>query len=183
MNYINSFLEIEGYKTIELKNGEYSIVGMNGSAVSVNKEELNVLSSEFLNEQVDKCNTKICEKDFYGAITNARSMVEEVLLSIEKEMTGGRGKNNGDMSKLYKRVSKLINFDAGKQGLATPLKQILSGLNSIVIGVVSLRTKASDSHAPEYKPDKHHAVLEVNCAMTFTSFIIGSYNYQRSKSE
>lgn len=47
-----------------------------------------MLSSEFLNDQVDKCNRKISEKDFYGAITNARSMVEEVLLSIEKEIIG-----------------------------------------------------------------------------------------------
>ena len=49
-------------------------------------------------------------------------MVEEVLLSIEKEIRDQRGGNNGDMSKLYKRVSKLINFDAGKQGLYIPLK-------------------------------------------------------------
>ena len=56
-------------------------------------------------------------------------------------------------------------------------------MNSIVIGVGSLRTKVNDSHAPEYKPDKHYAVLAVNCAMTFTSFNIASYNYQISKNE
>lgn len=52
-------------------------------------------------------------------------MVQEVLLYIEKEMVGERRENNGYMPKLYKRISKLINFDSDKEGLTMPLKQIL----------------------------------------------------------
>lgn len=61
------------------------------------------------------------------------------------------------------------------------MKQILQGLNSIVVGIGKLRTKASDSHAREYKPSEHHARLAVNSAMTFTAFIIESYHYQQMK--
>ena len=181
LEYLNTILITEGYKVIAgSRNGKYSLLNINTNTITVKKEELNILSSEFLREQIDKCNRKIVEGDLYGAITNSRSMVEEVLLAIEEDITGKRGKNTGDMSALYKRVAKLINFDSGKEGLATPLRQILTGLNSIVIGVANLRTKASDSHAAEYKPEKHHAEVAVNCAMTFTSFVLKSYNYQKS---
>ncbi|SFB43280.1 abortive infection family protein [Clostridium frigidicarnis] len=158
LKYVNNVLNTEGYNIIPSSiPGKYQLLSTQNNTIVVKKEELKILSSEFLIEQVEKCNKKIAEEDLYGAITNARSMVEEVLLAIEEELCGVRGENTGDMAALYKRVAKLINFDAGKQGLITPLRQILSGLNNIVIGVASLRTKASDSHAPEYKPEKHHA--------------------------
>lgn len=179
--YLNGFLKFEGYEIKEISENKYKIYNIKDQTVTVEKEQLDIVSTEFLMEQIDKCNRKTAEGDYYGAITNARSMVEEVLLEIEYRVTGQRGANNGDMGSLYKRVSKVINFDAGKEGLNTPLKQILSGINNIVIGLGALRTKASDSHAPEYKPNRHHAVLAVNSAMTFTSFIISSYNYQVDK--
>ena len=181
-NYFNEILVLEGYEIKETsQKGIYKVFNITNRNISVKNNDLKILSSEFLNDQVNKCNQKIDQNDYYGAITNARSMVEEVLLLIEEEIDGKRGINNGDMSSLYKRVSKKVNLNAGQDGLATPLKQILSGLNSIVIGLAGLRTKASDSHAPEYKPSKHHAELAVNCAMTFTSFILNSYQYQKQK--
>lgn len=178
MDYLNSFIQYEGYQIKEISKNKYKICSIEDNTVLITKDYLEILSTEFLADQIDKCNRKVAEGDYYGAITNARSMVEEVLLAIEEKIIGSRGPNNGDMGTLYKRVSKVINFDAGKDGLQTPLKQILSGLNNIVIGLGALRTKASDSHAPEYKPEKHHAVIAVNSAMTFTSFIISSYQYQ-----
>ena len=105
----------------------------------------------------------------------------EVLLEIEERVTGNRNKNDGHIDRLYGRVKKHINFDTSKEGLNNSVLQILTGLNSIVIGLGSLRSKASDSHAREYSPDKHHAVLAVNSAKTFTSFIISSYKYQADK--
>ncbi|WP_083865224.1 abortive infection family protein [Neobacillus bataviensis] len=58
---------------------------------------------------------------------------------------------------------------------------MLQGLNSIVLGVSKLRTKASDSHSREFNPSEHLARLAVNSAMTFTFFVIESYFYQQSK--
>ena len=179
---LNQIISTEGYEVVKgTKKGKYVLSNIQTATIVVKKEDLKILSSEFLIDQIDKCNRKLECGDLYGAITNARSMLEEVLLAIEEDVTGERGKNTGDISTVYKRVAKLINFDAGKDGLATPLRQILTGLNSIVIGVANLRTKASDSHAPEYKPEKHHAELAVNAAMTFTKFILNSYMYQKGK--
>ncbi|SKB69095.1 Abortive infection C-terminus [Lysinibacillus sp. AC-3] len=180
IEYWNSYLELDDIKIIRNGN-KFSLDGLISSKVIVKEKQLEILSTEFLKEQIDKCEKKLFEKDFDGAITNARALVEEVLLEIEERLTGQREKNGGEMSALYNRIKKLINFDPGQDGLNESLKQILQGLNSIVLGIGKLRTKASDSHAREYKPTEHHARLAVNSAMTFTSFIIESYSYQQNK--
>lgn len=180
IEYWNSYLELDDIK-INRNGNKFSLDGLISSKVIVKEKHLEILSTEFLKEQIDKCEKKLFEKDFDGAITNARALVEEVLLEIEERLTGQREKNGGEMSALYNRIKKLINFDPGQEGLNDSLKQILQGLNSIVLGIGKLRTKASDSHAREYKPNEHHARLAVNSAMTFTSFIIESYSYQQNK--
>lgn len=180
IEYWNSYLKLDDLKIIRNGN-KFSLDGLISSNVIVKEKHLEILSTEFLKEQIDKCEKKLSEKDFDGAITNARALVEEVLLEIEERLTGQREKNGGEMSALYNRIKKLINFDPGQEGLNDSLKQILQGLNSIVVGIGRLRTKASDSHAREYKPNEHHARLAVNSAMTFTSFIIESYSYQQNK--
>lgn len=175
----NKYLKLDNY---EIKwNGKWNLMDISSAIIVVNEEQLKIISTEFMNEQISKCDYKISVGDYDGAITNARSMIEEVLLAIEEEITGERGKNDGDINKIYSRVKKLLNIDPSQKGLYEPLKQILSGLNSIVTGVGRLRSKASDSHAREYKPSKHHAVLAVNSAKTFIDFIISSYNYQYFK--
>lgn len=178
--YWNSYLELDNLKIIRNGN-KFSLDGSSTSKVFIQEKHLEILSTAFLKEQIEKCEKKLLEKDFDGAITNARTLVEEVLLEIEKRLTGKREKNDGDISSLYNRVKRSINFDPGQDGLNDSLKQILQGLNSIVVGIGKLRTKASDSHAREYKPSEHHARLAVNSAMTFTAFIIESYHYQQSK--
>jgi len=180
VDYLNQYLKFDGYEIIKTGN-KYQIKDLKTPQIIIPEEYLEIISTEFLEEQIKKCDKKIIESDYDGAITNARSMVEEVLLEIEKEVSGRREKYDGDLSSLYKRVKKLINFDAGREGLDTCLKQILSGLNNIVIGLGGLRTKASDSHAREYKPCKHHAELAVNAAKTLTAFVINSYKYQKEK--
>lgn len=178
LNYMNEYLRIEDYEISQVGENKYAVYSLKDQDVILDDEHFDIISTEFLQEQVDKCESKITRKDYDGAITNARSMVEEILLEIEARVTGKREKYNGKIDQLYGRIKKLINFDTGKEGLNTPLLQILTGLNSIVSGLGALRTKASDSYALEYRPDKHHAILAVNSAKTFTSFIISSYRYQ-----
>ncbi|GEK90234.1 Abortive infection C-terminus [Alkalibacterium putridalgicola] len=180
IKYWNKYLKFDEYKIVRNQN-TFSLTSLKTSQVILQERQLDILSTEFLLEQIDKCNTKLSIGDFDGAITNARSLVEEVLLEIEERIEGKRGKNDGNIDNLYKRVKKIINFDPTQKGLNDSLKQILSGLNSIVIGVGKIRSKASDSHSRQYRPSEHHARLAVNAAHTFTSFIIDSYHYQTDK--
>ncbi len=51
-------------------------------------ESISKLSNKFIEEQIEKCNNKIIDKDYDGAITNARSLIEEILLLIEEKIYG-----------------------------------------------------------------------------------------------
>ena len=137
------------------------------------------LSNDFIIQQINKCNIKINEEDFDGAITNARSLVEEILLSIEEKIKGARQDYDGKIEGLYKRVRKLINMDPNKD-TNNSINEILNGFISIIAGMSSISNKMGDRHAITYKPDKRHALLIVNASMTISKFLIESYDYQNN---
>lgn len=182
LKHWDKYLKFDNYEIIRQGN-TYRLKDLKYAQIHIKVEEMEPLSTDFMNQQIEKCDKKILDADYDGAITNARSLVEEVLLALEERATGERGKNKGDISEIYNRVKKHVNFDPSQKDLNDTLKQILTGLNSVVIGIGRLRTKASDSHAREYKPSRHHAELAVNSAKTFTSFIISSYLYQQEKNK
>ena len=140
---------------------------------------LTALSHEFIDEQVEKCRQKTANGDHAGAVTNARTMVEAVLLGLEHELFESPGDSKGDLPRLYKRVCSKLNLETGRPGLGGPLRQMLSGLSSIVNGLAALRNRASDAHATRYRTREHHARVAVNAAMTLTDFLLATYEYQR----
>jgi len=180
IQYWNKYLKFDGYEILR-DDGRFLLKDLKSAQVVIKEKQFTILSTDFMMQQINKCENKLMQGDFDGAITNARSLVEEVLLEVEERIKGERCKNTGDISTLYNRVKKLINFDPGQEGLNDSLKQILQGLNSIVLGIGKIRSKASDSHSQQYKPLDHHARLAVNSAQTFTSFIIDSFHYQQNK--
>lgn len=138
-------------------------------------------NSQFIEEQILKCNKKIENKDYDGAITNARSLLEAILIELEKNFYDNPPKYDGDLIKLYKNVQKALKLDPARQDINQPLKQILSGLINIVSGLSSMRNKMSDAHPRTYNPSKHHAVLAVNAAKTLSNFILETFKYQLEK--
>jgi hypothetical protein len=172
--YLNDYLVHDGYEIIQ--DGKFFAVrSLAGGAVAFDfpsqaAQEVNRL---FIDQQVKKCDRKLAENDFDGAITNARSLLEAVLIDVEQELT----KENpvpydGDLVKLYKRVQKLLNLEPSRTDIAEPLRQVLGGLASIVTGISGLRNKMGDAHARSYQPEKHHAFLVVNAAKTVAAFIV-----------
>lgn len=182
VDYLNQYLEYDGYEIV--KAGKYCRV-RNIQATSV---ELKLpfkgsteLYHNFIEEQIQKCDIKILENDFDGAITNARSLLEAVLLEIESKLNENPRQHDGDLNKLYNRVKPLLNLDPSQKDISNTLKQILSGFVSIVSGLAGIRNKMSDSHALTYKPQKHHAKLAVNAAKTMADFIFETFSYQLSQ--
>jgi hypothetical protein len=137
-------------------------------------------SHEFIIEQVDKCDRKLRDDDYDGAITNARSVVEAVLADIEVRLDPTPPLYDGDLGKLYKRVQKLLNLDPERRDIDDSLRQLLRGLVSIVGGLAPLRNKMSDAHVRKYKPARHHAKLAVNAAKTLLDFVYDSFKYQKA---
>jgi len=132
----------------------------------------------FVKEQLEKSERKILEGDFDGAITNARSLVEAVLLDIEHYLSEDKSSTyDGNITKLYKQVRKFLNLNPNTE-LPGSLIKILSGLISLVEGLSSIRNDMSDAHARRYKPHEHHARLAVNSAKTIIDFLFSTFNYQ-----
>lgn len=137
------------------------------------------LSSDYITEMIDKANRRIKNKDYDGAITAARTLVEEVESEIYIELNDGKDNEfKGDMNKLYSAIAKKLNLTVDKD-LDSRLKKILSGLYSINDGIAGLRNIASDSHAKSYSPQAHHAQLAVNSAFTLCQFLCDTYLSQK----
>jgi hypothetical protein len=181
--YLNDYLKHDGYEIVP--NGEFfSARPLAGGTVAFRypspaSREVNQL---FIDEQSKKCDRKLAEGDFDGAITNARSLLEAVLTDVEQELSeDDTSPYDGDLIKLYRRVQRLLNLEPGRTDIAEPLKQVLSGLTSIVSGLSGLRNKMSDSHVRSSQPAKRHATLVVNAAKTIAGFILETKDHQVSK--
>lgn len=142
------------------------------------KDDIYEISNVFINEQIDKCNKKIVDGDYDGAITNARSLLEEVLLSIESKILGYKSEYDGNLMKLYKRVSKILNLGSNDASTENNLNEITRGLTSIISGMSGISNNLSDRHAQKYKPDKRHSILCVNSSLMICKFLFESYNFQ-----
>ncbi len=148
---------------------------------AINIESDISLSHEYITEQIQKSTEKIKKKDYDGAITNARSLVESFQEELIRKAGAEVPNYAGDIGKLYKTTKKVMNFDSSQKDLSDTLKQVLSGLNSIMMGIAGLSNKMGDRHARTYKPERHHAKLAVNSALMFCEFLLDSYEYQQDK--
>lgn len=180
LEFINKYLSYEKHK-IEIVDGYAKVRDLKGTDVVFVHPFKNSEKDAhiFIDEQVKKCEEKILSGDYYGAITNARSLLEAILIEIETSLDPNSPEYDGDLVRLYRRVAKLLNLGPGRKDIADTLKQILSGLNSVVAGLAGLRNKMSDAHAASYRPSKHHAKLAVNAAKTLADFLFDTKEYQR----
>ena len=175
---MNDFLKYDGYELKKVGNF-YKVSDLNGRLVE--PETIIGIGHEFAEEQIEKCQTKILAGDFNGAITNARTLIEAVLIEIIEKHEGKDIKSSGDVMNLFKQVKKILNLEVDKSTMPDTIIQILSGLDSITSGISGLSNSSADRHANKFKTAKHHAKLAVNCAMTFCDFLIDSMEYQKTK--
>ncbi|WP_336786941.1 abortive infection family protein [Paenibacillus sp. MMO-177] len=139
------------------------------------------LTYDHIRDELKKCDKKILENDYAGAITNARSLLEGVLKEIIFTISGEHPDPKNDIVKLSNDARKVLNLDPSKPEIIEPLKQVITGLASTVQGLGTIRNVISDSHSRKYEPDAHHAILVVNASKTIASFIFGTFQYQQNK--
>ena len=179
---VNENLKYDGYEVVRdghlFKVRELGAGRVKLDASARVPDELTQLT---IDENIRKCESKLSEGDFSGAITNARSLIEAVLIGIEKDLDPAAPAYDGDLLKLYKRAQKLLNLEPDRKDISDPLRQILTGLTSVVNGLAAMRNKMSDAHASTYRPSRHHAKLAVYAATTLADFLFETKNYQEQR--
>ncbi|MFW6110270.1 MAG: abortive infection family protein [Patescibacteria group bacterium] len=175
---LNEYLEFDGYK-LQTYQKKAKILELKEPLVG--GTELEKLNSDFISKELEKCEVKIANGDYDGAVTNARTLLEQVLIYIGKNTNPGRSLDHkGDLNRLYKIIKKDLNLSP-ENITDKSLKEVLSGLISIVNGLSALRNQLSDAHgkvSTTYITERHHAILIVNCAKTVTEFLVSSYKKQ-----
>ena len=166
---INKLIKIDGYALI--KNGAlYQVADTKGNIVKPGV--VKSIGHEFATEQIEKCNQKIFSGDYNGAITNARSLLEAILIDMLEKSEGVTVKNDGNVIALWARCKKVLKINHSKDNVPDYVFQILSGLDSIVNGLAGFSNNAGDRHANKFTAHIHHARLAVNSAMTICDYLI-----------
>jgi len=179
---INRYLQRDGF-LLESRLGKVMMLTSSGTHVPlVIPEAVEIASGEFVRDNIDKCNQKLSEGDYRGAITNARSLCEDVLFEIEAKLSEATPKYDGDLPKLFKRVKSLLKMDAKKGASGNDaLVQLLRGLTTMVNGLSGMSNKFADRHGGENeKSQRHHAELAVNSANTLCAYMLASYLKQHT---
>lgn len=179
---VNENLKHDGYEVV--KDGfAYKVRELSAGSIklSVPAKVSHELTQLAIDENIRKCEEKLAEGDYSGAITNARSLVESVLIGIEKEFDPQAPEYDGNLQGLYKRVQKRLHLEPDRKDISDSLRQILSGLVSVVGGLAAVRNKMGDAHATSYRPSRHHAKLAVHTAVTLSDFLFETKNYQQAR--
>jgi hypothetical protein len=170
---INSLLKYDGFELV--KNGPFhKIASTDGNFI--NPETSRAIGHEFITEQIAKCQGKIANDDFNGAITNARTLVEAVLIHVIETIEKVDIKNDGNLGNLWTRAKKALKIDLKKDEIPEFVFQILAGLDNSLNGLAGLSNNAGDRHANKFNTKRHHAKLAVNLAMTLSDFLIDVLN-------
>ena len=122
-------------------------------------------------QALDKIHT-----DPEGAITATRTLLESTCKHICDER-GVSYENNWDLSRLYKATAGAMEI-APDQHSEQVIKQILSGVSTVVTGLGSLRNSLSDAHGRgkrAVRPAPRHAKLAVNAGFAVAGFLIDTH--------
>lgn len=182
VEYLNRFFNRDGYSLEKIEeSSEYKIYSLDDCLVNYDclfkeSERGNYI---LINEHNKKCIDKIKNGDYTGAITNSRSLLEQILRELQLEFSrldDSRPYNGQNIVPLLKSVLERLNVKEGLTG------QPLSGYTKLEEGFVKLtdglsviRHGMSDAHNISHIPSKKDALLIVNTAKTLANFIVQVY--------
>ena len=183
VEYLNRYFDTDGYSVEKIESSdEYKIYSLDDCLVNYDclfkeSERGNYI---LINEHNEKCFNKIKLGDYTGAITNSRSLLEQLLCEIKAERLRTQGQrvsgHNGDIGQLIDNTFPLINFQLGQIGAAQrAYEKLENGFKDLISGLAILRIGMSDAHSITYVPTQKDAILAVNTAKTLANFIVRHY--------
>lgn len=181
VEHLNKRLAYDGCE-LRLIGQVYRVVsiGTNTVAATALKETARSLKLDSVQEDFDRAIAQ-ADRDPADAITAACSTVESVCKCILDEM-GKPYPTNKDIKGLVGEVARHLNLSPGRDDLPKEweqdIRQILSGLYSVVGGIGALRTHAGDAHGKGKNPvpaDARIARLAIHAASTLSLFYIETW--------
>lgn len=155
------------------------LLGLKGVYVEVPK--VKAINFEYINEQIKKSEEKMLSKDYDGAITNSRSLLESVLLFIITKKGLPTDNLKGDLPRMFNSVMNILQLDP-KQTKDKDFLQMISGCYSIVNGLASYRNRESDAHGKIIegygKPNMLHVRFCINAVRTLSDFLMDYFTTQ-----
>lgn len=119
--------------------------------------------------------------DPQGAITAARTLLEDVCRHILDELGVGHA-GHKDLTDLYRMTAQHLSL-APDRTMQEPVRRLLGGGFSVVEGIGALRNVVGDAHGRERiapNPDVRHAELAVSLAGAMASFLIQTFEAQKT---
>jgi len=176
----NEYLESDGYEICEIKKiSGRPIFDARPITSRIVLDNLTEFDDEFVKEQLGKCDKRIKDGDYNGAISGARSLVEGVLGEIYLRCTGKRLEKSGDLHNDYKKVKDLIDLSEERTSNEN-LKAIIRSLNGIIQNLDTLSNIMGDRHRPVTTPEPFHAKFVVDCAKALSDFLFSTMRYKES---
>ena len=183
VEYLNRYFDDDGYSVEKIEEAdEYKIYSIDDCLVNYDclfkeSERGNYI---LINEHNEKCLKKIKTGDYSGAITNSRSLLEQILREIQivfllrnKQRRDGY---NGKIDKLLEDVLEKMNIKDGLQDrVYRGYSSLEGGFKLLVHGVSLVRHGMSDAHNITYVPSEKDALLVVNTSKTLANFIVRHY--------
>lgn len=165
----------------ELATIRRAIERLRSSGVTLATPGPHVLTSDYAKELDDGIRERLAAGNFSGAISLARTFLENVLIELRCELVATPKPHKGDLMVLYRDVSRALGIDDQRGDLDEHFKTVARGLSQVVHGLAPIRNEMSDAHPRTRVPAPHHARFVVNAAKTVATFLIESYAFQRDK--
>ena len=183
VDYLNRYIDKDGYSIEKIKEtDEYKIYSIDDCLVNYDClfKETERGNYILINEHNKKWFNKIKTGDLTGAITNSRSLLEQLLCEIKNEIQSQRGERisgyNGEITPLVNKVFSMLDFEDGLTGAPmNAYENIEEGFKNLIKGLAILRIGMSDAHSITYRPTLKDAILAANTAKTIANFIVKHY--------
>ena len=168
-----------------LNNNDYKIVGSNWNykIIKINETQIKPhhLAEEFeyLQEFIQGAWKHLDGGDYWEVITNSRTIIEITLKEICKRFA--LEYIDKDIIKAFKIVKDYFKMDAKNQDYPDYIKSLITNNSGIINNIANARNENSTSHAPRYKPKKHHAKFVLECAISLSNFLISIMELKENK--
>lgn len=183
VEYLNRYFDKDGYSVEKIEETEeYKIYSIDDCLIDYDclfneSERGNYI---LINEHNKKCFEKIKTGDYTGAITNSRSLLEQLLCEIKGETQVSQGQRrsgyNGEIDTLIDSVFPMLKISDDLTGAPkSAYLKLEDSFKGLIKGLAILRIGMSDAHAITYIPTQKDAILAVNTAKTLANFIVQHY--------